>query len=78
MQNLTLQVINSTNEDIYRQRESFNTAKTLDQRLRELRDYIIRDEETKKSYKILLRKSLVSERLHLVELAGRYLKENDA
>jgi len=78
MQNLALHVINNANKDIYRQRESFDTAKTSDQRLRELRDHIIRDEETKKSRKILLRKSLVSERLHLAELTGRFLKERDA
>jgi hypothetical protein len=78
MRNPTLHVINNANEDICRQRESFDTAKTSDQRLRELRDHIKRDEETKKSHKVLSRKSLVSERLHLAELTGRYIKEKEA
>jgi hypothetical protein len=46
--------------------------------LRELRDYIERDKETKKSLKVLLRKAQVLERLHLVELIGKFIKERDA
>jgi len=45
--------------------------------LRELRDYIKRDKETKKSLKVSLRKAQVSKRLHLAELIGRFIKERD-
>ena len=76
--NLTLYVSNKANEDISRQIGSPDTVETLDQMLRELRDYIKRDKETKKSLKVLLRKAQVSERLHLAELIGRFIKERDA
>jgi hypothetical protein len=78
MQNPTPHVSNKANKDISRQRGSLNTVETSDQWLRELRDHIERDEETKKSLKVSLRKSQVSERLHLAKLIGRFIKERDA
>jgi hypothetical protein len=59
--NPTLYISNKANEDISRRIGSLNTTKTLDQMLRELRDYIERDEETKKSFKVLSRKAQVLE-----------------
>jgi hypothetical protein len=76
--NPTLYVSNKANEDISRQIGSPNTVETSDQMLRELRDYIERDEETKRSLKVSSRKAQVSERLHLAELIGRFIKERDA
>jgi hypothetical protein len=78
MRNPTLYVSNKANEDISRQMRNLNTVETLDQWLRELRDHIERDEETKKSLKVSLRKSQVLERLHLATLIGRFIKERDA
>jgi hypothetical protein len=76
--NPTLYVSNKANEDISRQIGSPDIVETSDQMLRELRDYIERDEETKKSLKVSSRKAQVLERLHLVELIGRFIKERDA
>jgi hypothetical protein len=53
-------------------------VKILDQILRELRDYIKRDKETKKSLKVLSRIAQVSKRLHLAKLIGRFIKKRDA
>jgi hypothetical protein len=78
MRNPTLHVSNKANEDISRQMRNLNTVETSDQWLRELRDHIERDEETKKSLKVSSRKSQVSERLHLATLIGRFIKERDA
>jgi len=78
MRNLTLYVNNEANKYLPRQIGSLNTVATSDQRLRELRDHIKRDEETKKSLKFSTRKAQVSERLHLAELIGRFIKERDA
>jgi hypothetical protein len=76
--NPTLYISNKANKDISRRIGSLNTAETSDQMLRELRDYIERDKETKKSFKVLSRTAQVSERLHLAELTGRFIKERDA
>lgn len=46
--------------------------------LRELKDYIERDKETKKSLKVSSRKAQFLERLHLAELISRFIKEKDA
>jgi selenocysteine-specific translation elongation factor len=77
-QNPTLYVSNKVNKDISRQIGSPDTVKTSDQMLRELRDYIKSDKETKKSLKVSLRKAQVSEKLHLAELISRFIKERDA
>jgi hypothetical protein len=78
MRNPTLYVSNKANEDIPRQIGSLDIVTASDQWLRELKDYIIRDEETKKSLKVWTRKAKVSERLHLAALIGRFIEERDA
>ena len=57
---------------------SLNTVTTSDQRLRELRDHIERDEESEKSVKVSKRMVGVSKRLHLAELIARFIEERDA
>ena len=78
MRNPTLYISNKANEDIPRQIGSLDIVTASDQWLRELKDYIIRDEETKKSLKVWTRKAKVSERLHLAALIGRFIEERDA
>ncbi len=78
MRNPTLYVSNKANEDIPRQIGSLDIVAASDQWLRELKNYIIRDEETKKSLKVWTRKAQVSERLHLAALIGRFIEERDA
>jgi hypothetical protein len=78
VRNPTLCVSNKANEDIPRQIGSLDIVTASDQWLRELRDHIERDEETKKSLKVSTRKAQVSERLHLAQLIGRFIEERDA
>ena len=78
MQNLTLYISNRASEDIPRQIGSLDIVTTSDQRLRELKACLIRDEETKKSLKVLTRYAQVLERLHLAEMISRFIEERDA
>ena len=78
MRNPTLYVSNKATEDISKQIGSLDIVSVLDQWLRELKNNIIRDEETKKLLKVWTRKTQVSERLHLAALIGRFIEERDA
>ena len=78
IQNPTLCVSNKANEDIPRQIGSLDIVTASDQRLRELKDCIIRDEKTKKSPNVSTRNAQVSERLHLAEMISRFIEERDA
>jgi hypothetical protein len=77
-QNPTPYVSNEANEDISRQIGSLDGAETSDQMLRGLRDYIEKDEKTRNALKVSSRIAQVSERLHLADLIGRFIKERDA
>jgi hypothetical protein len=55
-----------------------NTISALDQRLRELKNYIVRDEKVEKSIKYLRIAIHISKRVALVELIGRYIEEMEA
>jgi hypothetical protein len=57
---------------------SFALPPASDQMLKELKDHIIRDEETKKSLNVSTKIAQVSKRLHLAELISRFIKERDA
>jgi hypothetical protein len=62
---------------ILRQTGSLDIVPASDQRLRELKDCITRDEKIKESLKASTRNAQVAERLHLAEMIGRFI-ERDA
>ena len=57
---------------------SGDVASVPDQRLKELKRYILRDEERENSLKMLRMVVWVSKRVHLVELTDRYMEESEA
>jgi hypothetical protein len=77
IRNPTPYVNNKANKYLAGQIGSLNTVTTSDQRLRELRDYIERDEETEKSIKVSKRMVGVLKRFHLAELIARFIEERD-
>jgi len=59
------------------QTQHIDVITASDQRLRELKNHIVKDKEKKKLIETFKRMVQVSKRLHLAELIGRFLEKND-
>lgn len=64
-------------QDNIDQTQRVDVITASDQRLRELKDHIVKDEEKEKLIETSKRMVQVSKRLHLAELIGRFLEEDD-
>lgn len=59
------------------QTQHIDVITASDQRLRELKDYIVKDEEKKKLIETFKKMIQVSKKLHLTELIDRFLKKDN-
>ena len=77
MQNLSFCLSDKDYQDNIDQTQCVDIITASDQRLRELKEYIIKDEEKKKLIETFKRMIQVSKRLHLAELIDRFLDKNN-
>ena|ERR1700730_18755524 len=75
MRNPTLYTSNKANEDILEQIGSLDIVTASDQRLRELKDHNMKDEETDKSMRVSKEWHKLRRDYSLAELIGRAIKE---